>query len=701
MDAKPDYYELMQRVKTLENKLASTKHILTQHKSSHRCYRLLLENLGKIDRAIKQEIDIEQMLKAVLETVFGIFRCDRAWILYPCDPEAGSFCVPMEVNRLGYPGANVLKLKVQMTSGNAQAMREALASDRPLMHGKGTGMAWVKEDGGRFGVQSEMLKAIHTKRGKPWLFGMHQCSHARVWTAEEQHLFNEIGCWISDGLTSLLAFRKLKENEQLFRAVFEQAAVGVALCDSKTGHIVKVNKKYSDIVGYGIDELCQSTYLDMTHPDDIDKHFGDFQLLIENKTAEFALNRRYCRKDGSVVWGRMTVSPMWKKGEAPDQYIAILQDITEQKKAENKLKSSERKYKDIFNNLLDVYIETALDGTILEASPSAEELSGYQKEELIGTKVQDHYADKEKRDELLKILFSKGMVRSFEADGIHKDGRRVSFSMTARLVKDSMGHPVKLIGMLRDITEQKKAAMQLQRVQKLETIGTLASGIAHDFNNIMSGILSYAQLAKMHLNNPDEAENDIAGIQKAGEKATELVHQILTLSRRQSNHQKKPLEVYIVVQEALKLLRAAIPATIKIKETIASKAKVMANSIKIHQVIMNLATNAYHAMKDKKGILSIGLKEISISKKYHLPELDLSPGKYLRLDVSDTGCGMDSTLMKKIFDPYFTTKEPDKGTGLGLAVVLSIVEEHKGKINVRSKSGAGSSFHVYLPILEE
>ena len=277
------------------------------------------------------------MLRAVLEIVLATFKCDRAWIAYPCDPEAASFRVLIEVNRPGCPGAEAPNREVKMTPGRALAMREALAPEKPLIRYNGSGAPWPGRDAGQPGVKSEMSKAIHPRRGKPWLFGIHQYTDARAWTTEEQNLLNEIGRRISDGLTSLLTLREMRENEQQFRAVFEQAAVGVARCNSKTGQFLKVNKKYSEIVGYSIDELYRLTFQDITHPDDINKHLDDFQLLIENRIEEFTLDKRYCRKDGAVVWGRISVSPMWKKGEAPDQHIAILQDITEQKNAERNL----------------------------------------------------------------------------------------------------------------------------------------------------------------------------------------------------------------------------------------------------------------------------------------------------------------------------------------------------------------------------
>ncbi|MBI9047738.1 MAG: response regulator, partial [Anaerolineaceae bacterium] len=231
-------------------------------------------------------------------------------------------------------------------------------------------------------------------------------------------------------------------------------------------------------------------------------------------------------------------------------------------------------------------------------------------------------------------------------------------------------------------------------------IGTLAGGIAHDFNNILAGIFGFSQLAKKHMDDPDKAKKYIDKIFKGAQKAAELVQQILTVSRK-SIHEMKPVHVYTIINDALKLLRASIPTTIEIKEYIVSKATVMGDSTQIHQIAMNLCTNAYHAMLGKGGVMSVSLKEIEFSQGDCIPGLDIKPGKYLSLEVSDTGSGMDSRTVKRIFDPYFTTKGPGKGTGLGLAMVFSIVEEHKGYIHVQSNPGLGTTFYVYLPIIDE
>jgi len=258
----------------------------------------------------------------------------------------------------------------------------------------------------------------------------------------------------------------------------------------------------------------------------------------------------------------------------------------------------------------------------------------------------------------------------------------------------------------RDITNLKQAeserrhlAVQLEKSQRMEAIGTLAGGIAHDFNNILSSIFGYTQLAEMTIDTPEKTKRYLSQIVKGAQRAAGLVQQILTFSR-QTEFKKQPLKIHLVIKEALKLLRSSIPTTIDIQLKIESKAMVMADPTQIHQLIMNLCTNAYHSMLETGGILIVKLLDIDPSEYQDQPvELSASCG-YLRLQVKDTGHGMDQNTLKKAFDPYFTTKEVGRGTGFGLALVHAIVEEHSGIIHVESKPDVGSNFLIYLPVVE-
>ncbi len=249
------------------------------------------------------------------------------------------------------------------------------------------------------------------------------------------------------------------------------------------------------------------------------------------------------------------------------------------------------------------------------------------------------------------------------------------------------------------IEKLQRAETQLMQAQKMEAIGTLAGGIAHDFNNILTGIFGYAQLAEIHINQPEKAKEYIALLVKSGQRAAALIRQILAFSR-QSELKQHPLRVDVILEEALKLIRSSIPSNIKIKEEISSRAMIMADPIQIHQVIMNLCTNAYHAMDDTGGLLTVRLQDIKIARQKSFPGINILTDQYVKLEVIDTGHGIDKKNMEKIFDPYFTTKGQGKGTGLGLAVVDGIVKKQNGFIKSYSRVGHGSRFQVFWPILK-
>jgi signal transduction histidine kinase/CheY-like chemotaxis protein len=246
-----------------------------------------------------------------------------------------------------------------------------------------------------------------------------------------------------------------------------------------------------------------------------------------------------------------------------------------------------------------------------------------------------------------------------------------------------------------------KYERQLQQVLKIQAIGTLAGGIAHDFNNILFPIVGYTELTMDEVPEESVAHNNLAEILKAANRARDLVQQILTFSR-QSGQERKPTKVQFIIKEALKLLRASIPASIEIIHEIDEDCRpVMGDATQMHQVIMNLCTNAYQAMQDKGGRLTVSLQEVDISYEETVEKIGMQPGKHLRLAVIDEGCGMEASVLDRIFEPYYTTKEQGKGTGLGLSVIHGIVKNHRGDITVTSSPGKGSTFQVYLPVIED
>ena len=260
---------------------------------------------------------------------------------------------------------------------------------------------------------------------------------------------------------------------------------------------------------------------------------------------------------------------------------------------------------------------------------------------------------------------------------------------------DDQGKLIGTVHITRDITEKEELGKQLRQAQKLEAIGTLAGGIAHDFNNILGAVMGYTELTLRGVPSESREYRFLLEAINAANRAKELVKQILTFTR-QREQERKPMEMGVVVKEALKLLRASLPTTIDIRQSISSNGVILGDPTQIHQIIMNLCTNAHHAMRATGGILEVALTDVTVAGAM-AAQLGVLPGSYLELMVHDTGHGMDTPVLERIFDPYFTTKSSGEGTGLGLAVVHGIVKQSAGAIQVASTPGEGSSFHVFLP----
>lgn len=291
-----------------------------------------------------------------------------------------------------------------------------------------------------------------------------------------------------------------------------------------------------------------------------------------------------------------------------------------------------------------------------------------------------------------------------ELIGKRKDGSLFPIELSLSSVK--IHGKWNAIGIIRDITvrkhienEQKALEKRLQQSQKMEAIGTLAGGIAHDFNNILTAIMGYTELSLVKVAKDTAVEHYLSEVVSAGKRAKELVNQILAVAR-EANEEIRPILVSSIVKEVLKLIRSSIPSTIAIRQFIQSDSLILGNATRVHQILMNLCTNAAHAMQDRGGVLEVRLKDVQIETAPPVLSFELKAGHYIELTVSDTGDGISPDIIGSIFEPYFTTKTAGEGTGLGLSVVHGIVESYGGKITVRSEVGQGSVFTILLPVTQ-
>ncbi|MBU1344104.1 MAG: PAS domain S-box protein [Proteobacteria bacterium] len=503
-----------------------------------------------------------------------------------------------------------------------------------------------------------------------------------------------------------LTKKALQESEIKYRTLFEKAGDAIFFMEAEgenAGRIIDANFVAAQMHGYSVKEVLGKNIKAFDIPEDAKKAPDRIQKMLDGEWIRTQVT--HLRKDGSRF--PVEVSAGIIKINNKKYILAFDRDISEYKKNREALKEQLTFFQTLIDTIPNPIFYKDDAGIYIGCNKAFEEYIGFKTDMLKGKSVDDIAPENlaatyRKSDEAL--LKSKG-TQNYEAQVKYADGtlRDVIFNKAVFLKDgDTVGG---LVGVMVDITQRKQAEKEkieletkLYQAQKLEAIGNLSAGIAHDFNNILSGIMGSSQLAKLHVDDSGQLNKDIERIIKGTQRAAELVQQILTFSR-QSEYKKKPIKVSLVVKEALKLLRSSIPSTIQIREKNNSTLMAMADPGRVHQVVMNLCTNAYHAMKDTGGILTVGVNEIEFFKPDSTPKLSILPGKYLDLEVSDTGHGIDAENMDKIFDPYFTTKRPDSGTGLGLAVVHGIIEEHGGYIKVYSKKGQGSIFHVFLPAI--
>lgn len=365
------------------------------------------------------------------------------------------------------------------------------------------------------------------------------------------------------------------------------------------------------------------------------------------------------------------------------------------------LRNSEERYRTIFNRASEGISLSSIKGNFIAVNPRFAEIFGYESPEEVIEKVRTYnlYVNLADRKKVLAgIKAGKGTVHQ-EVWFKKKDGSHILVALNLAPITDPEGNVKYLIAMTQDITRTKELEAELRHAQKMEAIGTLAGGIAHDFNNILAAITGYTELAMIKVKDTHQVRKYLSQIGLAAQRAKELVRQILTFSRY-TDARKEPQDLAKIIKEVLKLLRSTLPANITIETRIRPTGPVLADPSDLHQIVMNLCTNAYHAMREDGGVLTISLNEKELNDNM-AQELGLQPGSYAVLQVKDTGCGMDQQTMGKIFEPYFTTKSQDEGTGLGLAVVHGIVKGLKGCIRVESTLGKGTIFKVFLPVLKE
>ena len=467
------------------------------------------------------------------------------------------------------------------------------------------------------------------------------------------------------------------------------------------GNITFTNRNAIELTGYAEADFNKGiNALQLLVSEDRDRAMKNIQtILLGEKVPDAEYTAQ--RKDGST-FPIIVHSNRIIRGNKPIGLRGIIIDLTERKQAEADLQDSEERFRTALEANPDPFILYDMDGQVVFFNPAFTRVFGWTLEEQLGKKMDQFVPEKnwpETRTMIETVLAGKS-VSATETCRYTKDGQIIPVIISGAIYHDRQSAPIGSIINLRDISEQKRLQSQLQQAQRMEAIGTLAGGIAHDFNNILSAVIGYTEIALNDVEKDSLLQHNLKEVLNAGARAKDLVKQILTFSR-QAEQELKPVQIKIAVNEALKLIRASLPTTIEIHQTVESNSVVLADLTQMHQVVMNLCTNASHAMPAAGGTLRVSLVDVEIESDFAGGHPGLHPGPYIQLSVIDTGHGMTSEVLNRIYDPFFTTKEKGEGTGMGLSVVHGIVKSHDGEVVVHSEPGKGTSFEIYFPAIEK
>jgi two-component system cell cycle sensor histidine kinase/response regulator CckA len=497
----------------------------------------------------------------------------------------------------------------------------------------------------------------------------------------------------------------LRTGEAQFRAVFEEAPIGMALVDMD-GRMVRTNRALHELLDYPAAALEDTYFSQVTHPDDLATDWELFGDLVAADISHYQVLKRYVRRDGSVVWGMLSMSLIRAPDGAPRYAIGMVENVTERREAEEALRLREHEFRSLLEHGRDVISILEPDGDLRFTSPAVERVLGYGRTELAGTYLGElvHPDDVPAMLELFeRAIQAPGRPKLAELRVLHRDGSwRILETVGTSLIDDPAVHGIVVNS--RDVTERREAEealrrseQQLLQVQKMEAVGRLAGGVAHDFNNLLTAIRGNAELLLADIPPDSQSREDVEEIRRAADRAAALTRQLLAFSRRQVL-QPRLLDLNQSVAEMQRMLRRLLGEDVELATRLDPHLRrVRADPAQVEQVILNLAVNARDAMPHG-GVVMVCTSNMELGEELRRRYAYVVPGQYVLLEVGDTGHGMDRETLEMAFEPFFTTKPTGKGTGLGLSMVYGIVKQSGGYVWIDSEAGRGTRVRVYLPV---
>ena len=495
----------------------------------------------------------------------------------------------------------------------------------------------------------------------------------------------------------------LRRQQEELQVLFDLNPAMIWFKDTHNNHL-RVNKRAAEAIGLPVSEIEGRSAAEV-YPEEAARFYADDLKVIKSRQPKLGIIECIHDAAGREYWIQTDKVPYFDAEGNVTGIVVSAQDITTRRESEKALRDSEERFRQLAENINEVFwMFDPVGHRFLYVSPAYETVWGRCSQKLCrepGEWLDAIHPEDRPRvnaamlartttgeyDETYRVVRANGTLR-----WVHDRGFPVH---------DEQGKIYRLVGTAEDVTENRQLQTQFFQAQKMEAIGTLAGGIAHDFNNILGGIIGYTELARMRSSSDPRTTEYLDAVLQAGRRAVDLVRQILAFSRHQE-HQKAVVQLRHLVSESMQLLRATIPTTIEFSLHLSSTAApVMADPSQIHQIVLNLCTNAAHAMRDRHGQLEVRLDNCEVDELLAATLPPLRAGPHVRLIVGDTGCGMPASVISRIFEPFFTTKAPGEGTGLGLSVVHGIMQSHDGAVSVQSQPGAGTRFSLYFPAQQQ
>jgi PAS domain S-box-containing protein len=668
---------------------------LSEHKRAeeeHRAHVWFLESMDRVNRAMRATSDLEKMRSDVLEEVLDIFACDRAWLVYPCDPQAASWRVVMERTRPHFPGGFAQQSDIPTDAGVAAGFAAARTSrvvlDVPAEVAK------------RFAVRSRMAMAVYPKGDAPYLFGVHQCSHERAWTADEQRLFEEVGHRLTDSLSNLIAFRSLRESEHRLEAAQRLAHVGWWERDYTTGH-ASLSDEACRIFGVEPLDLPQwhERWVSLIHPEDREKTAAASDAALRGG-PRYDVEYRVVRPDGAVRVVHSQGDVTWDEANRPERQFGVMQDITELRRAQDELRASEARFRTFVDHASDAFfLHEGERLNLIDVNRQACESLGYNRAELIGKHPRDFDASLDAASfARLATQVAAGETITFETLHRRKDGS--VFPVEVRVRQFQQGDKRFHLSLARDISERKRAeyalreidnALQTARtelahVSRLTTLGELTASIAHEVSQPLGAMMASAAAGARWLaaEPPDigEARAALDNIAADGKRAREVIARIRALAKRQAPRtdeldiNQTIHQVFALTEHELRshhiVLRTQLDSTLP---------RVAGDRVQMQQVLLNLIVNAIEAM----SAVHDRPRELTIVSVQDGPNT-------LVVEVRDSGTGLDPERAERLFEAFYTTKA--EGIGIGLSISRSLIEAGANEPH-------GAVFRFSLPASKE